>query len=229
MFTDAWVVANADRSMIFDRPLQYIRSSAVDLIRTVLRQPAMLLKYGQLPDAKRDLVGTPAVLNQEGFRYDGSYRFSLVRLAQSRKTNLTANFLVQAMPGSPSISQKQMASLQRLSDIARERGISLVGIQLPYIKEGIEYLDTNESYHSYSGVWREFESAETRDRFAKMGIKFFDLARTVAGDDKSNFIDAFHPSEIGMLEVMRELLKHPDFRGEFPKINPGLLTVTQGD
>lgn len=216
MFTDAWIEANADRSMIFDRPFQYVRSSVKDFLRSVVRQPMKFLH----PDNR--FVGTHAILHGEGFRADGSHLYSQHHITRSRQNDLTASFLIQAMPGAPSISQKQMAALQHLADFARDRGISLVGIQLPYIKEAVEYLDTNEGYHHYSGVWREFESAETHERFAKMGIKFFDLARTEIGNDKSNFIDAYHPAEKGMVKAMQELLKRPDFRATFSDIEPQL-------
>jgi hypothetical protein len=213
MFTEAWIEANADRSMIFDGSFRYIVSGVKDFLRSFVRQPTKFLH----PDNR--FVGTQAILNEEGFRADGSHLFSQGHIEHSRQHDLTANFLVQAMPGGPSISQKQRTALQRLSDLARDRGISLVGIQLPYIKEAVEYLDTNEGYHHYSGVWREFESAETHDRFAKMGIEFFDLARTEIGNDKSNFIDAYHPAEKGMLKAMQELLKRPDFRAVFPDVS----------
>jgi hypothetical protein len=167
-------------------------------------------------------VEIEAIRGQEGFRRDGSYRYSAARL-ESSKQNLTAKFLVQAMPGALHIDQGQITALERLAALARERGVTLVGIQLPFIEEGVDYLDHDPSYHHYAGVWREFDSQQMRDKFRSLGIHFFDLGRASFADDKRNFVDAYHPSELGTLRSMIKLCNEPDFRSLFPALVPTRL------
>jgi hypothetical protein len=217
LFTDNWEESySSSRSMIFDRPVRYLSSSLGNFIYTAALNTPPFLSYLQSPSR---FVGPQAILHQEGFRADGSYLYSPGHIAHSRQHELTADFLVNAMPGAPKMSERQKAQVSRLSDIAHQRGVKLIAVQLPFIREGVDYLDNKESYRYYSGVWRDFESSATRQWLADLGIKFFDLARSPIGNDKANFIDAYHPSEIGMRRAMIELLRLPEFRADFPSID----------
>jgi hypothetical protein len=96
--------------------------------------------------------------------------------------------------------------------LARQRGIKLVGVQLPLLRAGIDFLDHNTSYGPRAGAWREFESAATRAWLAGLGIPLFDLARSLVDDDPANFIDSVHLSDRGMDKTMAELQADPAFR-----------------
>ena len=226
MFTDVWPKVNAKNTMRFADPFYKFRSG-LDMMQTAARRAAFLqdciipiFQSGHgCRAAEGRFLGTAAIINQEGFRDDGSYRYGPGRLQDSEK-NITADFLVNAMPGAPSIDRDQMLVLERLAALARTRGVTLVGIQLPFAKAGVDYLDNNESYHHYSGVWREFQGSAVRDKFRQLGITFFDLSRAPLNQDSNNFIDAYHPSEIGMLRSLCSLLLIPRFRELFPAIDP---------
>jgi hypothetical protein len=84
----------------------------------------------------------------------------------------------------------------------------------------VDYLDHETSYRHYSGVWRDFESESARNWLSGLGISFFDFGRSTIDDDSANFIDAYHPSELGSLRVMQALLAFPEFRADFPEIEP---------
>jgi hypothetical protein len=217
MFTDTWEGANLKNNMIFDRPMRYLVTSAVDMLRSAARHPA-LLSYARAPDGP--FIGTQAILIKEGFRFDGSYVYSEGHTKDSAEHHINAEALVQAMPGGSAISTKQMQVLHKLAALAQERRVTLVGVQLPFFKEGIDYLDSNQSYYPYSGVWREFESAPTREKFRDMGIHFFDLARDQLNSKRENFFDAYHPSNLGMLRLMQSLLRLSEFRNLFPSVDP---------
>jgi hypothetical protein len=217
MLTDTWERGNLKNNMIFDWPMRYVLTSAVDMVRSAARHPE-LLSYMRAPD--RLFVGTQAVLINEGFRFDGSYVYSSGHTRDSAEHHINAETLVQAMPGGSAISKKQMGLLRKLAALARQRQITLVGVQLPLFKEGVDYLDTNQSYYPSSGVWREFESASTREAFQEMGIHFFDLAHDQLNSEKENFFDAYHPSTLGMLRSMQSLLRVTEFRNLFPAIEP---------
>jgi hypothetical protein len=71
-----------------------------------------------------------------------------------------------------------------------------------------------------SGVWRDFESEAARNWLNSLGTAFFDFGRSTIDDDSANFIDACHTSELGSLWVMQALLAFPEFRANFPHIDP---------
>jgi hypothetical protein len=217
MFTDAWESGNLKNNMLLDRPIKYLLTSAVDMLRSAARNP-FLLSYISGP--KQPFIGTHAILSKEGFRFDGSYVYSVGHTKDSTEHNINAESLVNAMPGGAAISTKQMGLLRKLAALARQRHVTLVGIQLPLFREGVDYLDTNQSYFPYSGVWREFESASVRESLKDMGIHFFDLAHDQLTSEKENFFDAYHPSGLGMLRSMQSLLRLAEFRNLFPAIEP---------
>jgi hypothetical protein len=229
MFSASWPRVNADRSMHFNAEARYKIESGVDALRSLTKRTDLLHDCNvrilqTMPGCETApfrFVAIQAIRAQEGFRGDGSYRYSVGRL-ESSKQNLTAKFLVQAMPGAPKIDPGQIAAVERLAALARERGVTLIGIQLPLIKAGVEFLDNDLSYHYYAGVWREFGSKQMRDKFRSLGIHFFDLGRANSADDK-NFVDAYHPSELGTLRSMIDLCTDPDFRSLLPALDPSRL------
>jgi hypothetical protein len=230
MFTASWPRVNADRSMHFNAEARYKIESGVDALRLLAKRTDLLHDCNvrilqTVPGCETvpfRFVEIQAIRAQEGFRWDGSYRYSAARL-ESSKQNLTAKFLVQAMPGAPNIDPGQIAALERLAALARERGVTLIGIQLPLIKEGVDFLDHDPSYHNYAGVWREFDSQQMRDKFRSLGIHFFDLGRMSFADDKKNFVDAYHPSELGTLRAMINLCNEPDFHSLLPALDTARL------
>jgi len=104
-------------------------------------------------------LALPAIINQEGFRDDGSYRYGPGRLQDSEK-NITADFWLTLCRELRQLIADQMLVLERLAALARTRGVTLVGIQLPFAKAGVDILDNNESYHHYSGFGVNFKAAQ---------------------------------------------------------------------
>jgi hypothetical protein len=227
MFTASWPRANADRSMYFNAGGRYKIESGIDALRLLVKQTNLLHDCNvrileTSPGCEKTafrFIGIQAIRTQDGFRSDGSYHYSAGRL-ESSKQNLTAQFLVQAMPGAPNIDPGQIAALERFAALARERHVTLIGIQLPLIKEGVDFLDNEPSYHHYAGVWREFMSQQMRVKFRSLGIHFFDLGRANFADDNNNFVDAYHPSELGALRSMISLCDDSDFRSLLPALDP---------
>lgn len=218
LFTDDWERGYATtRTQIYGRPWDYLKSSIGDFVRTYLKHPQVFRDYLKAPTP---FVGTQSILGGEGFRSDGSYVYSSGHIADSQLHNLTAAMLVNSMPGAPAMSERQKQPIVRIAKLAQQRGIKLIGVQLPFIRAGVDYLDHNEAYRYYSGVWREFESEQTREWLKGLGITFFDLGRSTVDDDNRNFVDAYHTSELGSLHVMQQLLALPDFRAIFPDIDP---------
>lgn len=199
MFTDGWEDAyGTERSMNYDS-LRYVSFKLARLIRA-LPSPAAF------PEERR----------HDGFRADGSYLYPLDFIETARKKLQTAERLTQSSPGAPRMSERQKQPLARLAALARERNVRLIAVQLPYVRAAVDFLDHDQSYWHYSGVWREFESAEIADWLRGLGIPFFDFAHSEISDDPLNFIDAYHPSEDGMVKVIDMLATQPAFNAELP-------------
>jgi hypothetical protein len=170
------------------------------------------------------LVGTEAIREHFGFRSDGSifvapgYRMTSASQLAKGAENVTAAF-----PGGQHLSETQFKQVERLSQLATERGFSLVAIQYPFFKSATDFMDTDKSYWPYAGLWRELRSEPTAKRFEKLGIRFFDMSRDPLAADPNNFFDPAHPTERGILRTMISLLGRNDFREVFPKIDKGAL------
>jgi hypothetical protein len=218
LFTNDWERGySGTRTMIYNHPWQYLKSSVLDFAHTAAGHLQVFRDYLRSPSA---FTGTQAILSQEGFRSDGSYVYSQGHIDDARLHYQTAASLVNSMPGAPSMSERQKTAIVRIAEMARQRDIKLIGIQLPFIKSGVDYLDQDESYQRSAGVWREFESDQTGAWLKGLGIIFFDLARSTIDDDSQNFVDAYHTSKLGALRVTQQLLTFSEFRAVFPKIDP---------
>ena len=170
------------------------------------------------------LLGTEATRGQFGFRSDGSIfvapvyrRIAAEQLAKGVE-NVTGSF-----PGAPHLSERQFNQIERLSQLASERGFTVVGVQFPILKVATDFMDTNQSYWQYSGLWRELRSEATAERFARLGIRFFDMSRDPLNADPGNFFDPAHPTERGVLRTILDLLDRKDFRDLFPHIDKAAL------
>ncbi|CCE00477.1 hypothetical protein [Bradyrhizobium sp. STM 3809] len=201
MFTDAWDEAyGAQRAMVYD-PTRYVSFKLARLIRA-LPAPAPFAEQRR-PD---------------GFRADGSYLYPQDFIDTARRTFQTAQRLVESAPGAPRMSERQKQPLRQLEALARDRNVRLIAVQLPYVRAAVDFLDHDEAYRPYSGVWREFESAETAAWLHRLGIPFIDLAHADIADDPLDFIDAFHPSEAGMAKALDRLARHPDVQAALPDL-----------
>jgi hypothetical protein len=218
LFTNDWERSYAGtRTQIYGRSWDYLKSSIADFVRTYMKHPQVFRDYRNAPTA---FIGTQSILGGEGYRNDGSYVYSQGHIADAREHFQTADMLVNSMPGAPSMSERQKAPLVRMAALAKQRGVKLIGVQLPFIRAGVDYLDHNEAYYRDSGVWREFESEQNREWLKSLDITFFDLGRSAIDDDRQNFVDAYHTSELGALRVVQQLLTFPEFRAILPDIDP---------
>lgn len=218
LFAERWEEWFAlPRKMRYDLALTYVRSSLLDFARTAARNPAPFRNYASSPTA---FVGTQSILHGEGFRSDGSYLYSPAHIADARSRYLNAETLAGSLPRAPGVSSRLKQPIARLAEIAKSRKVKLIGVQLPFIRAGVDLLDREQDGPQRFGAWREFASKQTRDWMQEMGIRFFDLARLTMEHETASFVDAYHLAEAGAARTMLHLLNDPDFRAEFPRIDP---------
>jgi hypothetical protein len=216
LFTPDWERGySTSRKMIFDSQFRFLQASLGNFVRTAINNTERLRSYLHSPT---DFVGTQSIISQEGFRADGSYLYSAGHIASSRREYLTADCLVNSMPGAPKMYSNPITQITEMASLAKERGITLVAVQLPFIRSGVDFLDNNAEYRPLSGVWREFESESTRAWLAGLNVPFFDLSRSSIDDNLDNFIDAYHLGENGMQLAVKELKSNPEFHALLPKL-----------
>jgi hypothetical protein len=173
------------------------------------------------------LIGTEAIRGQFGFRDDGSVSvYPGYRSTSAENLAHGADYVTGSFPGALHISELQFDWIKKLAQLAKERGFKVVAIQFPILKTATDFLDTNQAYWPYSGLWRELRSDETARRFSDLGIQFYDRSRDPIAADPFNFFDPAHPSERGILKTIIGLLDQPGFRALFPRVDRSAL---QGD
>ncbi|WP_315782709.1 hydrolase [Bradyrhizobium sp. SZCCHNPS1003] len=218
LFAERWEEWFAlPRKMHYDLAPTYLRSSLLDFARTAARHPAPFRNYVNAPTA---FVGTQSIFREEGFRSDGSYLYSPGHIADARSRYMNAETLAESLPRGAGVSSWLKQPIARLAEIARSRKVKLIGVQLPFIRAGVDLLDREQGGPMGFGAWREFAAGQTRDWLYEIGIRFFDLARLPMEDETASFVDAYHLAESGSARTMLHLLNDPDFRAEFPRIDP---------
>jgi hypothetical protein len=210
LFTDRWESQlRTSRQMIFNEPLRYLQSSLGNFVRSAVTHWTVFQDYARAPNT---FIGPQTILVHEGFRRDGSWLFTQAHVDSAIRQFRNVDFLKASLPGAPEMSERQKAPIEQLTALAKERGIRLVGVQLPYIRAGVDFLDSRRDNDAFYGVWHDFESVSTRSWLAGLGIEFFNLSHSQIDDDPANFIDAYHPSELGMRKVIQELMNSSAFQ-----------------
>jgi hypothetical protein len=185
-----------------------------NIIRAVLMTP----QFEPIDNSR--LIGTEAIRGQFGFRDDGSiYVFSGYRQSSSETLAHGAEYVTSSFPGAPHLSELQFKQIERLSDLAKERNFTVVAIQFPLFKSATDFLDTDQAYWPYSGLWRELRSETSAKRFAELGVRFFDMSRDPTNADPANFFDPAHPSERGILKTVISLMDRKEFAELFPRMD----------
>ena len=238
MFGDQWATAmEALRSMDFDGWLPYKYRVDRGFLETLGRHPSLLrtrvlpslLGIRQETRDQLDFVGIDAMLHEVGFRADGSFLQPAGYRATTDGDKQYMDSVLRAFPGGRRYDQRQADALERLAALAQSRGIKLIALQLPLARSAIDFLDTDKSYHRLAGLWRESRTEERHDMLQQIGIPYYDLSDQLA--DNTDFLDAAHLTEKGILEVVLKLSEMPEFRSALPrldlkKLNTDLAGVT---
>jgi len=170
------------------------------------------------------LIGTEAIRGQFGFRDDGSVFVAPAYRGTSAETLAHgATYVTSSFPGGQHLSEVQFRQIERLAGLATERGFTVVAIQYPLLKSATDFLDTDQTYWPYAGLWRELRSEAAAKRFSELGVRFFDMSRDVVNADPTNFFDPAHPSERGILKTVIALMDRKDFSELFPRIDKHTL------
>jgi hypothetical protein len=185
-----------------------------DLLRVVgqlAKDPVDLLR--RLPATDRE-HGLLALLTGDGFHADGVLP---TKSPTSDADRLQADGTEAGTPPAvfaDHIAAEQLAKFDEFVALAKAKHVVLVGIQLPLYAKILDGLNSDPQ----AGIWREFESAEFRQRLADAGVVFFDFADVPKFRDKPEyFVDSLDPDPRAVNEVMRQVMADPRVKALLPK------------
>lgn len=157
-------------------------------------------------------IGLSAIVNDNGFRNDGSFRYGhIIRHPDDLSIEPDRQFAVslyRARVGSTRFEFADKASpqlleeLARFLDEARARGIRVVGFIPSYAPTVVDFMRGTGK----AGIIDDIPNA-ARPLFESRGFGFFDFTdlRPLGGSD-AEFIDGIHASEVAHVRIVRAML-----------------------
>ena len=197
------------------------------LVDEILDDPAMLVQPAVDPWSGVPALGLQAIRTGTGFRLDGSYQYGGVYRGDPRANAATPqNALDRVASGIPPfinadvMAESHLAELDRFAAIARDRGIALIGITMPYLPPVSAALARSPHHR----ILADFNSPQMQQRLHRLGIlhiDFTDLTQFHGYEDE--FVDPFHPSEPAVLRMLIAMLERTDVRALLPELDAAKL------
>ena len=149
--------------------------------------------------------GCSAILGGDSFFKDGSSRDadkSVAIAGRSRDSLLNREVMEEYLSGGTKMSAAEMEDLKQFIDLARQKGIPMVAVQMPIYGPALRLLEKDPSY----GIVNDFYDHEAQGYFERLGILFFDyLKMPPYSEDYRYFIDPVHPGwplSVAVVEAM---------------------------
>lgn len=165
--------------------------------------------------------GLSAIKTGSGFRLDGSYDYAGIKVADGQETvaEIAAGTQWPLKPASR-LEESLKAEFERFTQLARSKGIALVGLTMPFMPEVRAAMEQSRHYDA----WRQFESDETKAWIRQQGVIYYDFGKLESfGGRPDEFADPFHPSEPAYIRMLISMLGDDKFRTLFPDIDIGGL------
>ena len=169
--------------------------------------------------------GLYAIKTGTGARLDGSYQYghAIRGFPQISTESAVADIQKGAQwPIKPAahLDNNLLREFERFTDLARQKGIALVGVTMPFVPPVENAIEESQLYPA----WKDFESEQTKAWIRKQGVIFFDFSRLQSFAGKADeFVDPFHPSEPAYLRMLLTMLTDVQFRKLFPEIDSDAL------
>ena len=224
---------NADYDVFFDK----VSFSDIDgfgspeqlgiahlLLGRAKANPAALLPIQREPLHGVPALGLHAARTGTGFRRDGSYQYGAAILGWSDSGIVSIDSAVRRVDSgavpmlrADHLDQERRSELERFALAARQRGIKLVAITMPFTPRLKQALDRSSRH----GIWKEFQSDETARWIRNQGIIYFNFSDLESfGGMADEFVDPFHPSETAYSRMLQVMLQNQNLAAVLPKINP---------
>lgn len=211
---DYWMFSSGFDHYWVDRFDEHPTTHVADLLRVgaELREEPRRL-WRRLPTAG-NAHGLLAVLSGDGFAADGSMVGPPGTPDPQRLIDDGTAAGVPPVVLSDHIAPEQVEKFEQFVALAKAKQVALIGIQLPYYAKILDGLNGNPQ----AGIWREFESAEWRQRFTAAGVQFFDFADMPDYRGKPEyFTDSLDPDARVVGDIVRRVMADPQTRALLPK------------
>jgi hypothetical protein len=210
-------------------PLREHIEALVRSIRILKSQPTVYRKIWRRVSAVdgSDLRGASAIIQDGGFRLDGSINYGAELRAGAGKNNMEDDATLGAMPllFADHMDGEAKKRFERFIQLCKDNGIAPIGIQMPALRKLMVRVESESRY----GIYREFQSHETREWLNSLGVIFFDFLNMPKWTEQYRyFIDVVHSTELVNLAVIGKMARDEKFQRVLPRINPNNLDTLLG-
>lgn len=203
------------------------RSIVKGLLSIAVNSPASLVQNQREPLYQLPALGVHAARAGDGFRIDGSYQYGRIMRGSSDSGAVSVAAAVSrvsrgVVPFLPAdhLDDARRAELEKFAAAARERGIKLVAVTMPYDPRVADAVESSSAY----GIWKQFYSDATATWLRNQGIVYFDFTRLESfGGRGDEFFDPFHPTETAVLRMLLRILDDQNGAAIFHGLNRGDL------
>jgi len=196
----------------------------IGIIRGVLEDLVRTRRFPWPSNNGTPALGLSAIQTGSGFRLDGSYNYGS-RSFDDGTDSVSAIEAGKQWPLVPAqrLDRSILRDFERFTELARQKGIALVGVTMPYIPKVRDAMERSPHY----GAWRQFRSAETQEWIRNQGVLYFDFSRLESfGGRPDEFADPYHPSEPAYIRMLLSMLADERFRTLFPDLDAHGLEET---
>jgi hypothetical protein len=195
-----------------------------EVISLARREPGSLIRMPTDPVYHVPALGLMASSTGIGTRLDGSYQYG-ARILGKEGVSLESAIERTVIGRKPfqfgvRIDQSQRDEFERFVKLARSKGITLIGITMPFAPQVVEALNRSPKH----AIWREFQTPEFAEWIERQGVTYFNFTNLESfGGRPQEFIDPFHPSEPAFIRMLLTMLKSSKLQAIFPEIDASLL------
>jgi hypothetical protein len=228
MFNEAWdeVFRTVSLTDIDPLNLAEVAPVAAKLAQELAADPRSILRFQRDGLYHVPAIGLSAGLQKMGFRLDGSFQYGPEITGDYSKTFSIEQARVRMSQSAPpfqhggALAQVKLDELAAVLSMAKSKGISVIGITMPYDPRIVAALNVSPQY----GIWRDFRSQEFRGWMKKQGVLYFDFSDIDSFGGRANeFIDPVHPSETAYLRILLKMAEDESARRLLPIDQKALL------
>jgi hypothetical protein len=195
-----------------------------DFVDQARSEPQSLIRVPIDPVYGVPALGLMASSTGIGTRLDGSYQYG-ARILGKQGVSLESAIERTVIGRKPfqfgtRIDQSQRDEFERFVKLARSRGITLIGVTMPFAPPVVDALNRSPKH----AIWREFQTPEFGEWIERQGVTYFNFTNLESfGGRPQEFVDPFHPSEPAYIRMLLTMLASSKVRAIFPEIDTNVL------
>jgi hypothetical protein len=195
-----------------------------DFVDQARSEPQSLIRVPIDPVYGVPALGLMASSTGIGTRLDGSYQYG-ARILGKQGVSLESAIERTVIGRKPfqfgaRIDQSQRDEFERFVKLARSRGITLIGVTMPFAPPVVHALNRSPKH----AIWREFQTPEFGEWIERQGVTYFNFTDLESfGGRPQEFVDPFHPSEPAYIRMLLTMLASSKVRAIFPEIDTNAL------